>query len=127
MSAEASNIYSNLDMCELDAAERALAECMGKILQSHYPKPKTIQFWWAVHINSLSGIVTIYNLALSGDHAFVLHLDKLTTPNDVRKLTMMAGGEMLERYDLPRNTKLINDDRIRTLKRDSDLNFRHFA
>jgi hypothetical protein len=73
---------------------RTVAEC----LNAHYPGHA-----WACVANIETGLVSVYNMALSGEWGFILHCDRLLNDPSM-KLVVMAGGELLERYNLSRGT-----------------------
>jgi len=56
---------------------------------------------WQVDCSVLGGIVTIKNLTLHGDWGFALNLRDLADDHDLNAV-MIAGGELLERCNLPR-------------------------
>lgn len=98
------------------ANEQHLAKVIGEILHRYYPPPRDIGFWWAVQVNARGGIANIYNLALSGTHGYVLHLTSMYAPDGLKRV-MRAGGELLERAGLPRDPRLITEDKVRELRR----------
>lgn len=75
-----------------ESIAREVAECLNKAYPGHA---------WAVRANVETGLCQVYNLRLSGTWGFVLHLDDLATDPSM-KLTIRAGGELLERYNLSR-------------------------
>lgn len=109
-----------------DAGERRAAQVIAEILHRHYPPPPRIPFWWAVTVNGAGGVANVYNLALSGRMGYVIHLHNLMGAGG-EKLVMRAGGEILERYGLPRDMRLISSDRLAGMERDFAGNLRAFA
>lgn len=75
-----------------EAISREIAECLEK----HYPGHA-----WGVRADVEQGIVQVFNLRLSGQWGFTLHIDDLQHDPSMR-LTIKAGGELLERYNLSR-------------------------
>ena len=65
-------------------------------LEHHYPG-----WMWAVQPFEFGGIIKIFSLRLSGEYGFTMKVaDIQDDPN--RKLAMEAGGEILERFNMPR-------------------------
>lgn len=80
--------YRRLDM--------AIAMRIGETLHQHYPN-----HLWEVRADSAQGIATVKIPFLMGPTlCYVLHLDKLDT--DGRQVRD-AGGEILERFKIPRS------------------------
>lgn len=71
-----------------------VAECLNKHYQGHA---------WAVNANVETGLVSVYNLNLSGRWGFVLKMDDLANDPSM-KITIRAGGELLERYNISRGS-----------------------
>lgn len=86
-----SEVPLNIAMAN-ESIAREVAECLNKAYPGHA---------WAVRANVETGLCQVYNLRLSGTWGFVLHLDKLLNDPGM-KLTIRAGGELLERYNLSR-------------------------
>jgi hypothetical protein len=72
-------------------------------------------YQWQIDCSIIGGVVTIKNLNLSGDYGFVLHLRDLEHDTDLKSV-ILAGGELLERCNLPRTfrpedyTELVETD-----------------
>ncbi|MDD5084196.1 MAG: hypothetical protein PHT88_04715 [Candidatus Moranbacteria bacterium] len=81
---------------ELEAANQTIARTLAETLNKHYPGHA-----WAVKADVEQGVANVFNLALSGEWGFVLRLDELMNDPNM-KLTIRAGGELLERYRLSR-------------------------
>lgn len=96
------DVISALD---ISATEQLQAANIAETLHKHYPG-----HMWAVNI--YQNVVYIYNLALSGDHAYVIHQDKMDNDG---KMIIKAGGEILERYNL--NRSRIKENQFMDLKR----------
>ena len=73
--------------------DQITAANMADTLHKHYPN-----YRWAVFVSSEQGIAKVYNLDLTGQHAWVLHLDVMFSATDWDRRIMRAGGEILERY-----------------------------
>jgi hypothetical protein len=77
-------------------AENKICAEVGKQLEKHYPG-----WTWLVECVWSTGLVTVKNLNIHGDYGFVLTLQDLL--HDVELvLPVRAGGELLERCNLPR-------------------------
>ena len=89
-----------------DALEETLLNIIMTTLNQHYPAPKGLPLWWAVEVSN--SVIHIFNLALSGKHGMVMHVNKsLNTEKIVR-----FGGELLERYGISRNPRNYSADKI---------------
>jgi hypothetical protein len=79
-------------------ADQALAKAVGETLFSHYFTPG----WW-VEVSHKQGIVKISIPALMGpnDYYVIKIVDLETDPN--LKSVMRVGGEIFERYKIPRS------------------------
>ena len=65
-------------------------------LERHYPG-----WLWAVQPFEFGNIIKIFSLRISGEYGYIIKTaDIQNDPN--RKLVIEAGGEILERYNLPR-------------------------
>lgn len=84
------------DMSQL-RQEISLAKRATAVLMQHYPK-----HLWAVNVDNHGGIITVKNLAFSGNWGYVIKLSQLTMSS--LKEVVMAGGEILERYNQRRGT-----------------------
>jgi hypothetical protein len=85
------------DAPDIPASDFLFAREMAEALHAAYPG-----HLWAVTAESERGVATIRNLSLSGDWAYTLHLPKVYSMSSFRHKVKMAGGEMLERYNLTR-------------------------
>lgn len=95
---------------EITAANHAIAKQIGDTLNKHYPGHA-----WAVNASVEQGVVYIYNLNLSGQYGFTLLMSDLSSDPGMR-LTIAAGGELLERYKLVRGA--MREDEINDLSYD---------
>ena len=91
-----------------EAQDMLLSKQIGEALEKHYPG-----YLWMVDISG--GMVNIHNLALHGQWGFRIKLvDAYHDPG--MKKTIAAGGELLERYNMPRGK--FNEDKWRGADRD---------
>ena len=83
----------------LRANDEVIAKEVADLLLRYYPG-----YLWAVSIDSRAtvGMLDIRNLSLSGKWGFRLPLKQYLDGLDTRKKIVMAGGELLERYRMPR-------------------------
>lgn len=88
-----------------------MAKEMSEILHGAYPG-----HLWAVTCEGDKGIATVRNLSLSGEWGFVLHLKAMSTASDWKRMVIMAGGELLERFNLRRG--LANSEAIMEVQND---------
>ena len=59
--------------------------------------------FWEVKADAAQGIAIIRIPILMGSTlGYTLHLDKITSPNDLKRAVIRAGGEILERWRIPR-------------------------
>lgn len=79
-----------------ELANQSIAKQIAETLDKHYPGHA-----WMVTADVLQGVVKIYNLELSNEYGYVLHIDTLLNDPSM-KITIKAGGEFLERYGLRR-------------------------
>lgn len=80
----------------ISASGMILVKNVAETLLRHYPG-----HLWAVNINEEGGVITVMNLALSGNWGFLLKLSTVQNDPDLKSV-MRAGGELLERYRLRR-------------------------
>lgn len=102
---EAKGMEYTLEDAAANNLEKVLMETIAATLTFHYPRPKGLPFWWGIEING--SVTWIFNLALSGREGYVLHTKNLTTEKVVR-----AGGEILERYGVPRDPRKYSAEMI---------------
>ena len=73
-----------------------LAKRYGEALEKHYPG-----WWWTINPDETGGVMYIYCLRLSGEWGYVIKTGDVQ--NDAHeKEAIMAGGEILDRYNIPR-------------------------
>lgn len=101
-------IHTEIDShTEHDAQDIALCKEIYDILDTHYSG-----HLWQVGANSYSGVVDIKLLYPDGRHrvtnfGYGLKITALDAPF-IKKKIIKAGGELLERYGLPRGRATIN-------------------
>lgn len=78
--------------------EYHIAKQVGVRLEQEYPGRE-----WGVRPDLTGGIVEIFCFALSGTHAYLLHMDG--SIHDLIEKALRAAGEILERYGVTRNKK----------------------
>jgi len=78
--------------------EYYIAKQVGVRLEKEYPGRE-----WGVRPDLTGGIVEIFCLALSGKHAYLLHMNG--SIHDLIEKALRAAGEILERYGVTRNKK----------------------
>lgn len=99
------------DSPECAANDVLMATEMAKALDDAYPN-----HLWAVTCEGKTGIATIRNLRLSGNRGFILKLPTVYSASEFKKRVVMAGGEVLERYQIARGR--LNMNNIRDCKTD---------
>ena len=85
------------DHIQEHASAVLLSKDIANYLEKHYPGG-----WaWAVSVDPRGGVVNIRSLTCSGDWGIVLKLEWVQRdPVATRRLTIAAGGEILERFGL---------------------------
>jgi len=78
--------------------EYYIAKQVGTRLEYEYPGRE-----WGVRPDLTGGILEIFCLALSGNDAYLLHMDG--TIHELIEKAIRAAGEILERYGVTRNKK----------------------
>lgn len=70
-----------------------------EVLQRHYPGHR-----WVVEVKTDQGVAFIRNFFADPRRGFVIHLSRCENANDVVREAMRAGGELLERYGIKRQS-----------------------
>lgn len=88
---------------DIDPIDVNLARIIGDTLEKHYPG-----WGWMVNVDSEGGVVNIINgvmnTSLQKQYGYVLMMTQVSNTYDmIIKETVMAGGELLERMNLPRS------------------------
>jgi hypothetical protein len=86
-----------LDLPTLSANDLILAKEMADALHAHYPG-----HMWAVTVQGAQGVADIRNFGLSGRYGYRLRLVDNYSFSDYKARVIRAGGEILERYRVPR-------------------------
>ena len=86
------------DATALNLNDFLMAKDMAEALHAHYPGHQ-----WAVTCDGTTGLATIRNLMLSGHFGYVLKLPEIYSASAFRKHVIMAGGEVLERFQVARS------------------------
>lgn len=85
----------------LTAQGKALAKFIAAVLCQFYPGWR-----WGVTVNERGGVISLFVLDLSGDLGYTVYLDDVWNGGNFdKRLVLMCGGEILERYGLPRTGK----------------------
>lgn len=85
------------DTPDLDVNDLVMSRHMADTLHRAYPG-----HLWAVTCDGWKGIATVRNLRLSGTWGFVLKLPAIYSASEWDRRVLMAGGEILERFGIPR-------------------------
>lgn len=97
------NAHTEIDIhSEFDVADIKVCNDVNDILTRYYPG-----HFWMVGCNHKAGTVHIelpYQTRIQTrfPYGYLLHITSLSNPDVMKKKVMIAGGEMLERYGLPR-------------------------
>jgi hypothetical protein len=80
--------------------EVAMCKAMARILFAHYPGHP-----WSVEVHAEQGyaFITIPPL-LGANYGYILHLDKIDTQDSFVQGVKEAGGNLLERFSIPRSS-----------------------
>lgn len=80
-------------------ADHSLCLLAFNTLVKHYPG-----HFWRIEVDSAQGLAKVQIHQLMGDTLwYAIRLDETSNHNDYRKAVIKAGGEILERYGLPRS------------------------
>lgn len=93
------------------ASEMTTAKIIGDALFEHYPG-----HLWAVNVDESAGMADIRNLALSGKYGYRMPIHVAYSASRLKAMSIMAGGEILERYRQRRGT--IDASSIESLRED---------
>ena len=94
-------VVDDPDFLKLSQQGQMLAKFMAAVLDKHYPGWR-----WGITVDERGGVVHVFALELSGDMGYTILLDDLHNGGNFDwKLILVAGGEILERYSLPRGGK----------------------
>jgi hypothetical protein len=88
---------------ETEAEDLTMSKDVGDALNKAYPN------WaWAVHANTVGGVVDIWNPALDMKYGFRLMISDINNDPALR-CVLRAGGEMLERFKMNRGKFNLDD------------------
>ncbi len=87
-----------IDGAEHEIHEFNLCKDAGDALAQAYPG-----HLWVVHPEGNGSIIVVRNVSLSGQWGFVLHVPAIYSASDFKKQVLMAGGEILERFEMSRS------------------------
>ena len=73
-----------------------LTKRYGEALEKHYPG-----WWWLINPDENAGCMYIYSLRLSGEWGYILKIKEIQN-DEHEKAAVMAGGEILDRYNIRR-------------------------
>jgi len=76
---------------KIEISDQLLATDISRKLDQHYPG-----HLWAVNVDSIGGVVTIKNFAVSFTHGYLVKI-KEVQDDPTRKACIMGAGEILER------------------------------
>ena len=81
------------------ASEMAIAKNITEILQHFYPG-----HFWMVHVDARQGIAYLkIPTLMPKSHCYNIHLHRVSGPNDLVRVVKHFGGEILERFNIPRS------------------------
>ena len=92
-----------MDTAQELQANQVIAQTIAETLFKHYPGHA-----WMVNADVMGGVANIYNMELSNEYGYVLHIADLVNDPSM-SLTIKAGGEFLERYGLQRGQLNIDE------------------
>lgn len=85
------------------AKDLALTKRMAEVLERHYPGHP-----WMVQVSHAQGCAYVKLPILMGrNQAYILHIDRMALDPTLR-CVMRAGGELLEKYQVPRSQFLLD-------------------
>jgi hypothetical protein len=113
-------ITTSLTEASRSGIERDCLAAIGDCLERHYPHPKGVPGWWGVQI--AGSCINIWNTLLSGHWGYVIHSANLSPEKVVR-----AGGEILERFGVPRDYRKYSADQLVQMHEKSPLGLKPHA
>lgn len=85
------------------ARDLALTKRMAEVLERHYPGHP-----WMVQVSHAQGVAYIkLPILMKRNQAYILHIDRMAMDPSLR-CVMRAGGELLEKYSVPRSQFLLD-------------------
>lgn len=102
-----------------DVADIALCKFCYELLEQHYPGHR-----WFIGADSSAGIVTIdlpYEKPIGlANYGWLLHISSIKQHDEAKRKVLHAGGELLERFNLPR-THSADDSFLRAKQNRFDI------
>lgn len=92
--------FENIDLSatpDINANDLIMSKTIAEALHAHYPG-----HLWAITCEGRTGLITIRDLYLSGQYGYVLKIGDVFSISDLVKRSILAGGEILERFKLAR-------------------------
>ena len=99
------------------ASDMTLAVEISAILAREYPGHL---FYVHVNLHPSVGMAFIQHFSLSENEGFRLKIPDLAGPAQIKKAAIMAAGEILERFNVPRRAADL--DQLRVMERKSRFN-----
>lgn len=91
-------VVDDPQLLHLSVTGRMIAKHCARILEAHYSG-----WQWGITVDERGGVVHLFALVLSGDMGYTLLLDDVyNCGNFDSQMILMAGGEVLERFGVPR-------------------------
>lgn len=87
------------DLAHLHSNDVLMAKTLSEALQRHYPG-----HLWAVNVEARTGLITIRDMYLAGNWAYVLKMGAIYSASALEKDVIRAGGEILERFRMQRGS-----------------------
>ena len=85
------------------ARDLALTKRMAEVLERHYPGHP-----WMVQVSHAQGVAYVkLPILMKRNQAYILHIDRMAMDPSLR-CVMRAGGELLEKYSVPRSQFLLD-------------------
>lgn len=85
------------------AKDLALTKRMAEVLERHYPGHP-----WMVQVSHAQGVAYVkLPILMKRNQAYILHIDRMAMDPTLR-CVMRAGGELLEKYQVPRTPFLLD-------------------
>lgn len=102
---EVINVVADLDpTAERAAGDLRLAQTLVDQLGRFYPG-----YTWLAEVDSGAGIAVIRNPDLTASHGVLLHLNRLTGHDEIKRACLMKAGEFLERFGMRRGRPQFDD------------------
>lgn len=89
---------AHIDAEWISPGDEVVAKNIADVLEKQYPG-----YLWMVHVSVRTGLIDIKNMLLTGKYGYTIKLTGLFSWDSLRDKVIQAGGEILERYDMPRS------------------------